>query len=93
MNTPSTQGAVGITTELAPSFTLGCGTVGGSSTSDNVGPQHLFNVRYVAYDTGKCPVEGPVYGSCRTPAVADAPDVQAQVKQITEMVIAQLSKM
>ena len=51
VNTPSTHGAVGITTDLPPSFTLGCGTVGGSSTSDNVGPQHLFNIRRVAYET------------------------------------------
>ncbi len=49
VNTPSTHGAVGISTSLNPSFTLGCGTVGGSSTSDNVGPLHLFNIRSIAY--------------------------------------------
>jgi acyl-CoA reductase-like NAD-dependent aldehyde dehydrogenase len=41
VNTPSTHGAVGLTTSLFPSFTLGCGTVGGSSTSDNVTPRGL----------------------------------------------------
>ncbi len=52
VNTPSTHGAVGISTNLFPSFTLGCGTVGGSSTSDNVSPMHLMNIRRVAYDLG-----------------------------------------
>ena len=50
VNTPSTQGAVGISTGLFPSFTLGCGAVGGSATSDNVTPLNLINVRRVAYD-------------------------------------------
>ena len=50
VNTPSTQGAVGISTGLFPSFTLGCGAVGGSATSDNVTPLNLMNVRRVAYD-------------------------------------------
>ncbi|MDO5537290.1 MAG: acetaldehyde dehydrogenase (acetylating) [Desulfovibrionaceae bacterium] len=49
VNTPSTQGAVGISTSLFPSFTLGCGTVGGSATSDNVTPLNLINIRRVAY--------------------------------------------
>jgi hypothetical protein len=40
---------VGLTTNLAPALTLGCGSVGGSSTSDNIGPEHLFNIRRVAY--------------------------------------------
>ncbi len=49
VNTPTTHGAVGISTNLTPSLTLGCGTVGGSSTSDNVDTLHLFNIRRVAY--------------------------------------------
>ncbi|SCZ04395.1 acetaldehyde dehydrogenase (acetylating) [Alkaliphilus peptidifermentans] len=49
VNTPSTQGAIGLSTNLAPSFTLGCGAIGGSATSDNVGPMHLINVRSMAY--------------------------------------------
>ena len=53
VNTPSTHGAVGLSTNLFPSFTLGCGAVGGSSTSDNVTPEHLFDIRRVAYDTEK----------------------------------------
>lgn len=49
INTPSSLGAIGATTNLAPSLTLGCGTVGGSATSDNVGVMHLVNIRRAAY--------------------------------------------
>lgn len=48
VNTPSALGGVGATTNLAPSFTLGCGAVGGSSSSDNIGPLNLINIRRVA---------------------------------------------
>jgi len=50
VNTPSTQGAIGLSTGLAPALTLGCGAVGGSATSDNVGPEHLINIRRMAYE-------------------------------------------
>lgn len=49
VNTPSALGGIGGTTNLQPSLTLGCGAVGGSATSENVGPMQLFNLRYVAY--------------------------------------------
>lgn len=49
VNTPSTQGAIGATTHLAPALTLGCGAIGGSATSDNVTPLHLINIRHAAY--------------------------------------------
>jgi len=49
VNTPSSQGAIGFTTGLAPSLTLGCGSWGGSSTSDNVTPLHLINIKRQAY--------------------------------------------
>lgn len=49
VNTGSTMGGVGASTALAPSFTLGCGTWGGSSISENVTPLHLINTKKVAY--------------------------------------------
>ena len=51
VNTVSTLGAVGATTGLAPALTLGPGTLGGSSTSDNITPLHLINVKRLAYET------------------------------------------
>ena len=49
VNTPSPQGSVGITTNVFPSMTLGCGAMAGNVTSDNVGPMHLINLKRVAY--------------------------------------------
>lgn len=52
VNTAAALGGVGATTRLVPALTLGCGSVGGSATSDNVDSRNLFNIRRVAY--GKC---------------------------------------
>ncbi len=49
VNTPGALGGIGGTTNLLPSLTLGCGAVGGSSTSDNIGPLHLINIRRICY--------------------------------------------
>lgn len=49
VNTPTTHGAVGATTNLMPALTLGCGAVGGSATSDNINPMHLIDIRRMAY--------------------------------------------
>ena len=49
VNTPGALGGIGGTTSLQPALTLGCGAVGGSATSENVGPMHLLNLRYVAF--------------------------------------------
>lgn len=49
INTPGALGGIGGTTNLAPALTLGCGAVGGSSTSDNITPLHLINIRKAAY--------------------------------------------
>ena len=47
INTGGTQGGTGASTGLDVALTLGCGTWGGSSVSENVGPQHLINVKRV----------------------------------------------
>jgi acetaldehyde dehydrogenase (acetylating) len=49
VNSPAALAAIGATTGLAPSLTLGCGAVGRNSTSDNVGPLNLINIRRVAH--------------------------------------------
>ena len=49
VNTPSTHGAVGLSTGLAPSLTLGCGSWGKNSTGDNITPRHLITVKRLAY--------------------------------------------
>src|SRR5581483_9785127 len=49
VNTPTPQGSTGITTTVFPAMTLGCGAIAGNVTSDNVGPQHLINIKRLAY--------------------------------------------
>ncbi|RXM77143.1 acetaldehyde dehydrogenase (acetylating) [Clostridium tetani] len=48
VNVPGALGGLGVATNLTPALTLGCGAVGGSSTSDNIGPMNLLNIRRVA---------------------------------------------
>ena len=50
VNTPSSQGGIGdlYNFKLSPSLTLGCGSWGGNSVSENVGVKHLLNIKTVA---------------------------------------------
>ena len=49
VNTPAALGGIGATTCLFPALTLGCGAVGGSSSSNNIGPLDLINIKRVAW--------------------------------------------
>jgi acetaldehyde dehydrogenase (acetylating) len=49
VNTPAPQGSTGITTNVFPAMTLGCGAVAGNATSDNIGPMNLINIKRLAY--------------------------------------------
>ena len=51
VNTPSALGGIGASTRLFPALTLGCGAVGGSSSSNNISPMDLINIRRVAWDS------------------------------------------
>src|ERR1700694_1409404 len=70
VNTPTTHGAIGFSTALPPSMTLGCGSWGGNVTSDNVSPLHLMDIKRVAFETR------PV--ASKRPAVAAQPAVMMQ---------------
>lgn len=54
VNTGGSMGGTGGSTGLFPSFTLGCGTWGGSSTSENVSPMNLINIKKVAFGQKAC---------------------------------------
>ncbi len=96
VNTPSTQGGVGLSTGLAPSFTLGCGAVGGSATSDNVTPMNLLNIRRVAYYLGgdvkpqymNKPAAAPAASSTTSSTTSSGVDIEA----IAAMIVAELKK-
>jgi acyl-CoA reductase-like NAD-dependent aldehyde dehydrogenase len=49
VNSPGAHGVVGMTTGLIPSLTLGCGTFGHTSTTDNITYTHMMNVKRLAY--------------------------------------------
>ena len=64
VNTGGSFGGTGASTGLMPSFTLGCGTWGGSSVSENVTPMHLINIKRVAYGLIDCDKIGKDRGCC-----------------------------
>ncbi len=57
VNAPSALGGIGAATELFPALTLGCGSVGGSSSSNNISPMDLLDIRRVAWGKAEeaCP--------------------------------------
>lgn len=88
VNTPSSLGAIGYTTGLAPSLTLGCGTWGGSSTSDNVTPLHLINIKRQAYGLKQAYGQKQALG-----ALAGVPETgRLSSEDIAEVVRAVLAK-
>ena len=70
VNTPTTHGAIGFSTALPPSMTLGCGSWGGNVTSDNVSPLHLMDIKRVAFETRPVKSARPAVG---VQTVASAP--------------------
>ena len=62
VNTMGTLGAIGLTTGVMPSMTLGAGGVGGSITGDNITAHHLFNIKRLAYELSAPPAAAMVPG-------------------------------
>jgi len=60
VNTPSTLGAIGYTTNLPPALTLGCGALGNNITSDNITPLHLIDRKRVAIETRSLSSKEPI---------------------------------
>src|SRR5687768_5898121 len=73
VNTPTTHGAIGFSTALPPSMTLGCGSWGGNVTSDNVSPLHLMDIKRVAFETRPVKSARPAAGVRQ---VVSAPQTQ-----------------
>ncbi|HEV2879720.1 MAG TPA: aldehyde dehydrogenase family protein [Pyrinomonadaceae bacterium] len=70
VNTPTTHGAIGFSTALPPSMTLGCGSWGGNVTSDNISPLHLMDIKRVAFETRPVKSARPARAAAQTPAHA-----------------------
>ncbi|MCA1613791.1 MAG: hypothetical protein LC800_06495 [Acidobacteria bacterium] len=70
VNTPTTHGAIGFSTALPPSMTLGCGSWGGNVTSDNISPLHLMDIKRVAFETRPVASKRPAQGADGRPTGA-----------------------
>jgi acyl-CoA reductase-like NAD-dependent aldehyde dehydrogenase len=79
VNTPSSLGGIGATTGLFPALTLGCGAVGGSSSSNNISPMDLINIRRVAW--GEEVSEGSASCSASVPG-ADGELIEMLTREI-----------
>ena len=87
VNTVGTLGAVGFTTGVMPSMTLGAGGVGGSITGDNVTVYHLFNVKRLAFEVTPPPEialapAGDVKKADLTPQ-----EIEAVVRSVVEEIL------
>ncbi len=97
VNTPAAHGSVGYTTKLFPSMSLGCGTLGGNITSDNISPMHLVNIKRLAYERrpvnrlDDSKMEAPPAIACRAVPVAAVPD-QVEISHIVERFLTARSK-
>jgi acetaldehyde dehydrogenase (acetylating) len=82
VNSPSTHGAIGFTTDLEPSMTLGCGSWGGNVTSDNISPRHLVDVKRIAFETkpiNQLAAERPTVPAASGRATVDRASIAALV--------------
>lgn len=79
VNTPAALGGIGAVTSLFPALTLGCGAVGGSSSSNNISPMDLINIRRVAWGMDKQMPESRM----------DSPD-EDLVDQLARMILERL---
>ena len=90
INSPTTHGAIGFSTDLPPSMTLGCGSWGGNVTSDNISPLHLRDIKRVAFETK--PVSMSAVRGKPDVRPASAPQRPANREQIAAIVDSFLSR-
>ncbi|HEV8431125.1 MAG TPA: aldehyde dehydrogenase family protein [Pyrinomonadaceae bacterium] len=96
VNTPTTHGAIGFSTALPPSMTLGCGSWGGNVTSDNVSPLHLMDIKRVAFETRPVKSARPAVAAqevtqpapAREPAVAGGKIDRQEIAAIVDRFLA-----
>jgi acetaldehyde dehydrogenase (acetylating) len=85
VNTMGTLGAIGLTTGLMPSLTLGSGGVGGSITGDNVTAYHLINTKRLAYEMSSPPLEAFTPGP--PPPGPSPEEIERVVRQVVSEIL------
>jgi acetaldehyde dehydrogenase (acetylating) len=90
VNTAAPQGSTGVTTNLPPSMTLGCGAMAGNVTGDNIGPKHLINIKRIAYGVRRAEeaLQVPPLGEA-APASAGAVVERAAIAAAVEKYLAE----
>ncbi|MCW5876741.1 MAG: aldehyde dehydrogenase family protein [Anaerolineales bacterium] len=88
VNTMGTLGAVGLTTSVMPSMTLGSGGIGGAITGDNITVHHLFNIKRLAYETS-APPEAAMRAGAVPAGPLFGPDPQ-QLESIVQEVVQEI---
>jgi hypothetical protein len=82
VNSASVHGSIGYSTNLFPAMTLGCGAPGGNITSDNIGPQHLMNVKRIAWES-RGVEHRSVPADQRMAGAANSPEPQAVQEKVS----------
>ena len=90
VNTMATLGAIGLTTKIMPSLTLGPGGIGGAITGDNITVYHLFNVKHMAFEAVKPPQAALKPGTVPAGPVK-GPDPQ-RIAAVVEEVVKEILK-
>jgi acetaldehyde dehydrogenase (acetylating) len=85
VNTMGTLGAIGLTTGVMPSLTLGPGGLGGAITGDNITATHLVNIKRLAYETLVPPPEA--FASGEAPCGPSPADMERVVRQVIAEVL------
>ncbi len=85
VNTMGTLGAVGLTTGVMPSMTLGPGGLGGAITGDNITASHLINIKRLAYETVAPPPE--TFSADETPIGPSPRELERVVHQVVREIL------
>ena len=85
VNTMGTLGAIGLTTGVMPSLTLGSGGLGGAITGDNVTAYHLINIKRLAYETLPPPAEA--FSSGETQPGLTTQEIERVVQQVVREIL------
>jgi len=85
VNTMGTLGAIGLTTGVMPSLTLGPGGLGGAITSDNITAYHLVNVKRLAYEL--TPPPSAALSGGETISAPSADEIERVVRQVVSEIL------
>ncbi len=89
VNTMGTLGAIGLTTGITPSMTLGSGGFGGSITGDNITVHHLYNIKRLAYEINPPPDSAlrPGVIPVASPGAPDPQKIEAVVREVVAQIL------